>query len=83
MISLMCGIMTQKNLSTKQKETHRHRERNRLVVAKGEGLGKEWIGSFGLADANYYIYILYIYNIYMINIYIIESLCCMPETNTL
>ena len=29
---------------------------NRLVVAKGEGVvGEEWIGSLGLADANYYI----------------------------
>ena len=28
---------------------------NRLVVAKpGEGAGEEWIGSLGLADANYY-----------------------------
>ena len=29
---------------------------NRLVVARGEGgEGEEWIGSLGLADANYYI----------------------------
>ena len=28
---------------------------NRLVVAKpGEGAEEEWIGSLGLADANYY-----------------------------
>ena len=27
----------------------------RLVVAKGEGVGEEWIGSLGLADANWYI----------------------------
>ena len=26
---------------------------NRLVVAKGEGVG--WMGSLGLVDANYYI----------------------------
>ena len=30
---------------------------NRLVVAKEEGVcGEGWIGSLGLADANYYIY---------------------------
>ena len=28
---------------------------NRLVVAKGEGGVGGWIGSLGLADANYYI----------------------------
>ena len=28
---------------------------NRLVVVKGEGVGEGWIGSLGLADANYYI----------------------------
>ena len=40
--------------STKQKQTHRHREKKNLVVAKvGEGVG--WTGSLGLADANYYI----------------------------
>ena len=44
--------MTQMNLPTKQKQTHRHR----LAVAKGEGMGKERIGNLGLADANYYIY---------------------------
>lgn len=32
---------------------------NRLVVAKGkEGHGETWIGSFGLADARHYIYIM-------------------------
>ena len=41
--------MTQINLSTKQKQTHRS------VVAKGEGEGEGWIGTLGLADANYYI----------------------------
>ena len=41
--------MTQMNLSTKQKQTHRHREQT-----CGCG-GKGWIGSLGLADANYYI----------------------------
>ena len=28
---------------------------NRLVVAKGEGLGEGWSGSLGLAGAKYYI----------------------------
>ena len=39
-ISLICGIknMTQMNLSTKQKQTHRCRE-YRLVIAEGEGEG--------------------------------------------
>ena len=27
---------------------------NRLVVAKGDGVEEGWIGSLGLADANYY-----------------------------
>ena len=27
---------------------------NRFVVAKGEGGGEGWIGSLGLAEANYY-----------------------------
>ena len=28
---------------------------NRLVVAKGRGVGEGWIGRLGLAGANYYI----------------------------
>ena len=38
---------------TKQKQTHRHRDR--LVVAKEEerGSGIDW--KFGMVDANYYI----------------------------
>ena len=44
--------MTQMNISKKQKQTHRE---NRLVVAKGEGVGEGRTGSLGLADANYYI----------------------------
>ena len=41
------------NLSMKQKQTHIE---NSLVVAKGKGVvGEGWIGSLGLADANYYI----------------------------
>ena len=42
------------NLSTKWKQTHRHREQTcgcQGVVEVEEG----WIGSLGLADANYYI----------------------------
>ena len=35
----------------KQNQTHRYRKQ--LVVAKGVG-GEEWIGSLGLADANYH-----------------------------
>ena len=42
------------NVSTKQKQTHRHREQT--VVAKGEvAKWKGWIGSLGLAEANDYI----------------------------
>ena len=33
-------------------QTHRHREQ--IVVAKGEGVGKGWARSVGLADASYY-----------------------------
>ena len=41
--------MIQMNLSTKQKQIHRHREQNRFVVAKGEGGGggKDW--EFGIS----------------------------------
>ena len=28
---------------------------NRLVVARAGGVGEGWIGSLGLADANYYL----------------------------
>ena len=44
--------MTQTNVFMKQKQTLRHREQT--VVAKGEQVGKGWVGSWGLADANYY-----------------------------
>ena len=48
-------------------------DRDRLVVAKGEGVGEWWIGSLRLADANYIdiqhsIYSIYIY--YMDTIWI-------------
>ena len=53
MISLLCEIenMAQMNLSTKQKQTHRHRAQT--VVAKGRG--REWGGLGVWVDANYYI----------------------------
>ena len=41
------------NLSTEQKQTHRHREQ--LADAKGEGVEMGQTGSLGLVDANYYI----------------------------
>ena len=40
------------NLFTKQKQTHRHREQTGGCQG---GVGERWIGSLGLADANYYI----------------------------
>ena len=43
--------MTQMNLSTKQKQTHRHREQT-CGCQGGVGLGEGWIGSLGLAVAN-------------------------------
>ena len=42
--------MTQMNLSTERKRTHRHREQTCRC-----GAGGEWSGSSGLAGANYYI----------------------------
>ena len=52
MISLTCGIesMTQMNLFTKQKQTHRCREQT--FGCQGGWGGEGWIGSWGLADAN-------------------------------
>ena len=46
--------MTQINLSTKQKQTLRHREQT-CGCQRGGGVGEGRIGSLGLADANYYI----------------------------
>ena len=49
-----------RHLKIQQKRTYlRKRNRltdieNRLVVAKGEGVGEGRIGSLGLVDANYY-----------------------------
>ena len=46
--------MTQMNLSTKQKQTPRHREQ--ISGCQGGGGGEEkWTGSLGLADASHYI----------------------------
>ena len=45
--------MAQMNLSTEEKLMDLE---NRLVVAKGEGEGVGWIGSFGLIDADYFVY---------------------------
>ena len=55
MVSLTCGIytMTQMNLSMPHKQTHSHREQ--ICGCRGEGVGEGWIGTVGLADANYYI----------------------------
>ena len=44
--------MAQMNLSTKQKQSHRHREHS-LVGANGGGMG--YTGNLGFLDANYYI----------------------------
>ena len=40
------------NISTKQKQTHRHREQI-CVCQGGEGIGEEWIERLGLTDENY------------------------------
>ena len=46
--------MTQMNLSTKQKQTHRHREQT--YGCQGGGGGEEgWLGSLASADANDYV----------------------------
>ena len=56
MISVIRGIqnMTQMNLFTKQKQTHRHRAQF-LWLPKGREVGKGWSGRLGLGEANYYI----------------------------
>ena len=41
------------NLATKKKQAHRHREK--ACGCQGGWAGEEWIGSLGVADANYYI----------------------------
>ena len=47
--------MAQMDLSTRQKQTHRHREQTCGCQGVGGG-GEGKIGSLGLADANYYIW---------------------------
>ena len=42
------------NLSTKQKQTHRHRAQTCGCQGAEEG-GEGWSGSLGLADVSYYI----------------------------
>ena len=42
--------MAQMNLSTEKKIMDWE---NRVMVAKGEGEGAEWIGNLGLIDADY------------------------------
>ena len=44
--------MIRRNIPTKYKQTHRHREQ---TCDKGEGVGKGRIRPLGLSDANYYI----------------------------
>ena len=57
MTSFIYGIsnMTQMNLSVKQKQTNRHREQT-CGCQGGWSLEEGWMGSLGLADANYYIW---------------------------
>ena len=47
--------MAKMNLSTKQKQTHRHSEQTWGFMGGG-GVGKGWTGNLGLADENYYVY---------------------------
>ena len=42
------------NISMKQKQTHKYREQT-CGCQRGGTVGEGWIGSSGLADANYYI----------------------------
>ena len=55
MISLICGIQntTQMNLSTKQKQTRRHRQQT-CGCQGGRAIGERNIRSLELVDANYY-----------------------------
>ena len=46
--------MTQMNLATKQKQTHKHREQACSHQGGGD-MGEGCIGSLGLVDASYYI----------------------------
>ena len=55
MISLICGIwkITQVNLYTKQKQSHRHRKQTH-GYQRGKGGGEGIIRNMGLRDTNYY-----------------------------
>ena len=46
--------MIQMNLSTKQKQTHRHREQSG-DCQREKGLGEGGSGRLGLADVNFYV----------------------------
>ena len=46
--------MTQINLSTKQKQTHGHREQT-CGCQGGGGWGRDGVGGWGLADVSFYI----------------------------
>ena len=54
--------MTQVNLSMKQEQTHRHREQTCGCWGWGGCWREGWIGSLGLADVNYILYIEWINN---------------------
>ena len=45
--------MAQMHLSTEKKFMDLE---NRLVIAKGEGMGVGWTGNLGLIDANYFLW---------------------------
>ena len=47
--------MAQMNLSTKQKQTHRHKDKTRGCQGGGEE-GEWWAGNLELVDADYYIW---------------------------
>ena len=47
--------MAKMNLSTKQKQTHRHSEQT-WGCMDGGGVGKGWTRNLGLADVNYYVH---------------------------
>ena len=47
----MWNLKFDTNELTKQKQTHRHRKQTYSCPERG--VGKGWIGSLGLADANY------------------------------
>ena len=53
-ITHMWNLKYDTNISTEQKQTHRHREQS-CGCQGGRGEGEETIGSLGLADANCYI----------------------------